>query len=156
MSETPEKELRAAMVFALKRLSAKAYLSQDLRKLLLKQDQFTEEITDEVIKEMTRLGYLNDKEWISGFVRGHQRKGQGPKMIAMKLQAKGIAKEAYQPFLNTDNELQQKEILRLLKKKYKDRDFQDPKEKQKVMAALYRKGFESEVISKSVELFISQ
>ncbi len=144
-------EYKGAKNYALKRLSIKSQPSTEMEKAL-KERLVSEEIRNKIIDEFTQLGYLNDEEWIERFIRLQTIKRQGPKAIFQKLKAKGLSDDSITALLeqHATPELQQAQLLYLLKSKYKSRDLTDYKQKQKVIASLLRKGFDFEQILKAM------
>lgn len=131
---------------AYKRLAMRAYYSRELADLLVEKGS-TPEIALQVVDELTQLGYINDREWVQGTIRSLTARKYGPKTIAYKLASKGIPENEYEEFLEEVNQGQSEQIARLLATKYKNRNLSDFKERQKVIAAVMRKGFDlSEVI----------
>lgn len=142
-----ELEYKGALRYALRRLMLKAQPSSELKKSL-KDHYVSTEIIDKVIQECQRLGYLNDSQWYSSYAESLVRKNYGPKIILMKLRAKGLSEQKANLLmanigLNTDPKSQ---ILHLINTKYRTRDLSDEKTRQKVISALYRKGFSFEDI----------
>lgn len=139
---TDDEEFRKAKIYALKRLSSKAYLTKELRDSMLRKEFLPEHI-ERILDECRQLGYLNDNEWLDGFVRGQLSKKRGPQAIASKLYQKGFSREKIQAVVAAlkDGHSQIDHIRDLLKSKYKKKDLSDYKEKQKVIASLARRGF---------------
>lgn len=136
---TDDEAYRQAKVYALNRLSSKAYLTKDLRDSM-KRKEFLSEHIERILEECRQLGYLNDDEWLDGFVRGQISKKKGPQAIISKLFQKGFSRDKIREVIEgldsqTDN------IRQLLNTKYKNKDLSDFKEKQKVIASLARRGF---------------
>lgn len=135
-------EYKQAKLYTLKRLAAKNYCSHELAQLLQKRCVSSHTIS-QVIQEFQNLGYINDKDWIAGFVQRYWTRGTGPQAIMMKLRAKGVsgpaAEEAVSQVCGAG--AQQEKIRRLIATKYRTRDLSDFKQRQKVVASLIRKGF---------------
>lgn len=144
-------EYKAAKNYAIKRLSIKSQPSTEMDKAL-KERLVPENIREKIIEEFTNLGYINDEEWIEGFIRVQMIKKIGPKAIQQKLQAKGISSESISHLLEkyTSPQTQQEQIQQLLNTRYKSRDLTDYKQKQKVIASLLRKGFDYEVVRNTI------
>lgn len=140
-------EYRLAKKYALRRLSAQSLPAAGLAKAL-KQRSVSEEIIERLIAEFCHLGYINDIEWIDSYVRGQQSRKKGPKAIAYKLAEKGISTQQAEEVLKRVSGIeQQKEmIINLLSTRYKSKNLSDFKEKQKVIAALVRRGFDLSAI----------
>lgn len=140
-------EYKKAYTYALRRLAAKSYFSKDLVNLM-KQKGMPLPIITQVIEQCSKSGYLDDERWIQSYVAHCIAKKQGPKMIIAKLQQRGvertIAASAVADYLPVNR---QKETLqKLLESKYKKRNLSDPKERQKVVLSLARKGFSLDLI----------
>jgi len=150
-------EYRQVKAYALRRLSKQAMPSKMLTRALKERLVFEQTIA-KIIEEFTELGFLNDKEWSSSFVRVQSSKKMGPRAIAQKLAAKGIKGEALEEALegSWEPDHQKSLLLNLLNTRYANRNFSDFKEKNKVVAALMRKGFELPIILEVIEERIYQ
>lgn len=126
---------------AYKKLAMRSYYSKEMEDLLIEKGA-DEATTEQVIKELTKLGYLNDEEWIQGAIRVFCARKYGPKRIAYKLQQKGVPPEEFIPFLEAVQHSQAEALVNLLQTRYKNRDFLDYKEQQKIIASLARKGYD--------------
>src|SRR5690349_4764479 len=78
---------RRAKNFALKRLSRRALLTQELG-LMLHKAGFSQEIVETILQWCQKRGYLNDVEEIRRRVEKEQKKGVGKKAIFFKLSKK--------------------------------------------------------------------
>lgn len=141
-TQFPSLEYKGALAYSMKRLSLKSQPSSELTQCL--QERLVSESTIErIISEVTQLGYINDQDWLESFVRRQIARNLGPQAIAMKLRAKGISREQSEEILNqlSSSSATQEGISRLLETKYRTKDLRDYKTKEKVIAALIRKGF---------------
>lgn len=102
-----------------------------------------------VIAELTASGYLNDEGWVDAYVGQQQRRGQGPRAIGHKLRSKGVGREAAADAaaLQRAPELQHQGITALLQGRYRNYDLSDTKIRQKLIAALMRRGFDYSAIT---------
>ena len=146
-------EYRLAKQYVLKRLSLKSYPSDELIQKL--QDSLiSDEVIAKIIQECQQLGYINDLEWIQSFIRQQISRHTGPKMIMIKLKKKGLSNEVLNQAKAIIDEmgdaLQKEQISKLLKSKYSKRDLKDFKERQKVIGALFRKGFDVDIIKATI------
>lgn len=145
-----ELEYQLAKKYAFKRLARQPMLSVALSRAM-KERLISEQVIEKVIQESLSLGFLNDSEWTSSFVRG--RSGRyGPRSIAQKLASKGIRGEELEEALKGewDREKQKKCVTHLLQTRYGKRNLSVYKEKQKVIASLIRKGFDLSIIIDSL------
>lgn len=146
-------EYKQARHYALKKLSERAYYSAELAKTL--RDRLVSPLTiGRVIQNCQELGCLNDEEWIEAFIRGQLRRRSSLRSIAWKLQERGVAPEkAKQVIGERNNPTSEKDsIQHLLSTRYRSRDLKDRRERDKVIAALMRKGFHFEAISEAMKV----
>lgn len=138
--------------YAMRRLAAQHLLSDALARSL--KERFVSSLAIEaVISALTDLGGLNDQAWTESFVRVQSSRKVGPRAIAQKLAAKGVRGERLREALGEvlDEEGQKEQILQLLQGRFKARDLCDPRERQKVIAALVRRGFELSMVLSALE-----
>lgn len=141
-------EKQHARLFALRKISQQSISERTLADAL-KRRLITPETIEAILAELREKGYLNDAEWAKQYAASLQRKSLGPRAIAQKLAFKGIGKETIQAAVGTGNG-QEEAILALLNTRYRSRNLKDPKERQKVIASLFRRGFEFEAILSSL------
>lgn len=142
-----ELEYRMAKNYAIRRLSLQGMLSNALARAL-KERLVSDRVIQNVVEEFVSLGFINDQEWAASFVRSQSNKKMGPRAIAQKLASKGVRGEKLEAALEKswDSSEQKQLILQLLKSRYAKRDLSDFKERQKVVAALVRRGFDVSTI----------
>jgi regulatory protein len=141
-------EFEKARAYALKRLGMKSELSSDLKKALLRKG-YSEDIADKIVYECQQLGYLNDDEWIERYIDRFSRT-KGARSIAYALQCKGIDSDPVKEKIAALKPQEPDQINHLLHTKYAKKDLSDPKQKQKVIASLARKGFSLDNILKEI------
>lgn len=150
--EFVEKEWALARNFAIKCLAKKSYHSRELKRLL-EESLVNEAIIDEVILECRQMGYLDDEDLINRVVQRDKARRDGPRKILWKICRKGIHDEGIEKQVEAtypeDEQLMQ--IKKLLETRYRTRDLTSPSEKQKVAAALARKGYSFELINQVLE-----
>lgn len=139
-------EYRRVKNYVIWRLSKQSYHSEQLAKLL--RDRLVQPKTiKQILLESKEKGLLNDEVWLSAFLQSHLKR-YGLPYILSKLKAKGLSSETLQKLAyeskNPEQELEA--IENLIRTRYKKKDFSQFKEKQKVIAALARKGYHFEQI----------
>ncbi len=137
--------------YTLRRLSAQHYHSGQLIKLL-KERLVTGSVIEKIISECRAKGYLNDRDWINSFIRS-QRKRFGLAAIWRKLQSKGVSREEIH-LIQEEHASPEEELINikhLLKTRYRSKNLNLLKDRQKIIASLMRKGFALELIIKSIE-----
>lgn len=144
-------ELKGAKLFALRRLSLRNYHSSELSQALKKREVSPATIAS-LIGEFQKLGYIDDDLWLAAAIRALRAKKMGYKAIQWKLVQKGVPEEQIIQSIAQSKQAEGEEqnerlsIQNLLSTRYRNRQLQDRKERQKVIAALVRKGFELEDI----------
>ncbi len=140
-------ECKKARHYALWLLSKQAYPSAQLKRKIL-QKGYSDSECDFAIQECTRLGYLDDDEWMKLYINGQIRKCVGPLRLIQKMTTKGIdyqtAKGATEEHYSWEQ--QQLAAEAALKKANKSEEELDYKERQKLFQSLVRKGFSYEII----------
>ena len=138
--EEENAEYRRARKRAMYLLGSRPYSISALREKLL--NNYSEETADRVIEDMTRYGFLDDEEYakrLAGSVINGKKYGLHRAKAEMR--RKGVPDELIEQALSeysredlTDN------LTELVRKKYPDR-ISDRDERQKVIAALARRGY---------------
>lgn len=145
-------EYRRVKSYVLWRLSKQSYHSEHLSKQL--RERLVQEKTIQVVlKGLQDAGYLDDDIWLKSFLRSQQKR-YGLPMILSKLRIKGLSSETLQQidvdWGEPEEELQA--IRHLLQTRYHKKDLADYKTRQKVIAALMRKGFSYEKVKDAMNL----
>lgn len=140
-------EYKGAKAFLLRRLALKNYHSEELKKALREREVSVDTI-DKLLTEFQIQGYLNDTAWLSSFIRSLRLQRNSFKAILLKLRLRGISeKEA----LSSIEILKESEdegtderasIKKLLSTRYRSRQLSEKKERDKVIGALARKGYQ--------------
>ena len=144
-----EDELRSARERALDLLSAAEQTSGTLRQKLLRW--YGEEAVEAAVLRMEELGLINDLDYGRRYAADAVNlRGWPRRRIAMELQKKGVPAEVIEEALaDITEETEIETACRLLEGPYRGR-LRDRKERDKVKAALQRRGFSYEVIRQAV------
>jgi regulatory protein len=144
-------EYQQTKQYVLRRLAAQNYHSNQLKKLLAERCVQVSTI-NRVVADCLGWGYLNDAAWLESFVRSRLKR-QGAQAILSKLYAKGIpldtARAEIEKWQNPDQEAEA--ISKLLRTRFRSKNLQDRKERQKVIASLMRKGFKLSAIQHAMQ-----
>lgn len=98
---------------------------------------------EEIILEMGRLGYINDKRYTDNLVRRLSEAGKSRSFIRTKLKLAGINEEEIQEALSDTDELASARLM--VQKKHLGHDF------KKDLARLARAGFSYEIAREALE-----
>ena len=128
-----ETEAKLARLAAYRMIAMRNYPGAVVLKKL-QEKRFSESVSQAIVDELKRAGYIQDGEWIEQTILREFRKGSGPRFIEMKLRSKGIAFAQVRKLISPD---MQREKIREIFKKF-------PKEKAARM--LQRKGLHFDLI----------
>ena len=144
-----EDELRSARERALDLLSAAEQTSGTLWQKLLRW--YGEEAVEAAVLRMEELGLINDLDYGRRYAADAVNlRGWPRRRIAMELQKKGVPAEVIEEALaDITEETEIETACRLLEGPYRGK-LRDRKERDKVKAALQRRGFSYEVIRQAV------
>lgn len=133
-----------------KKLCIKSYTTFELRSWL-KEKGASEKDIESLLEECQRLGYIDDTQWLASFVRTQRAKRYGKRVIALKLFQKGFSEKDISQALSEEGGDEETAIRQLLQSRYRSRDMSDPRQRQKVIASLARRGFSLTSIQKMLD-----
>ena len=116
------------------------------RKLVQKGNSETE--AEEVCDWLTELGFLDDRNYALSVARRYGEKGYGPQRIRSELSRRGVPREFWEEALTEAPDSSGK-VDRYLLLKMKNPE--DGRERQKLSAALVRRGYSREEIRAAFE-----
>lgn len=125
---------------------------QELRRKLMEAG-YTQDIADRAIAYAASYGYVNDERYASSYIRSRM-KSKSKLTIRSGLLQKGVDREIIEKVFLEEYEAQEGEdseaeaILKAIAKKTKTPESLSYEEKQKLIAALYRKGFDLNKINR--------
>ncbi len=139
-------------------LKSRAYTEKQLRDKLV-QGEYGENIIEEAIAYVRSYGYIDDRKYAEDFISCHMA-DRSRKKIEMDLYRRGIDRKITEEIMEQMEEEGEgpDEFLsapKLLKKKNFDPNTAGNKEKQKMSAFLYRKGFNMDIIRRVLLLDIT-
>ncbi len=142
---------KRAKIRAMNLLKARPYTEKGLRDKLSDGD-YPEEAITAALDYVKSFGYINDTQYALDYVNTYKDRKNRMQMFA-ELQRKGVDKDlieqAFAEELSDDPESYEKEqILKFLQKKHYDPETATFEEREKILAALYRKGFSAELCRK--------
>lgn len=139
-------------------LKSRSYTEKQLREKLL-QGGYREAIIDEALDYVKSFGYIDDRQYAEDFIiYNMERKSR--RRIEQDLYAKGIdsgiVREIFERMKQDGEEPDEEALAReLLRKKNYQPQNATNKEKQKLSAFLYRKGFQMDTIRRVLLLDIT-
>jgi regulatory protein len=130
-----------------KLLSKKSFSAKDLFNKLIKKG-YSDKSSSIAIEKMKELGYINDERYSLNLSESLIEKNKSLNFIRAKLESHNIDKEIISKVLSGICNNQNEQILKLIRKKFKNLDINDEKSFDRVAAFLERNGFESDDIEK--------
>ncbi len=116
--------------------------TEEQLRVKLRQGYYPEDVIEDAIGYVKGYHYLDDLRYAQNYVRSHRGK-KSRRMLQMELQKRGVAKEWIQQALEEEyeQENEQEQILKWIRKKDYSSDTADLKEKQRMYQFLLRRGF---------------
>ena len=158
LAEVVNKEtLRKARESALRLISYRDRTESEIRKRLVGND-FPEEIVDNVIDQLFRMGFLDDEKFSRDWVKMRTlSRPMGRTRLAWELKAKGVEQLKVEEALeHVDENAEYEMALSLVRKKAEKSDTSDPSFRNKTVSFLQRRGFVWDVITKALDEVCSQ
>lgn len=124
---------------------------QDLRKKLL-DTGYPAFVVDRTIEYVYSFHYLDDRRYATNYVHYNKTK-KSKKILKLELQQKGISHSTIdevleEEFEHKEGDPEKEAIMKMVHKKTMDVDSLSIEEKQKLIAKIYRKGFDLSKIKK--------
>lgn len=119
------------------------------RKLSLKS--FPSDVIDEAISYVKNYNYINDDRYAKNYV-SYRSGGKSKRQVKMELQLKGIEKEKAEELLD-ESFNEEEAVSKLIKKRIGSKTELSQDELRKLMAYLYRRGFDGELIRSKIRSF---
>lgn len=143
---------RRAKLRSMNLLKNRTYTEYQIREKL-RQGFYPESVIDEAVEYVKSFHYIDDRQYAKDYIV-YYSESRSRGRIRQDLLKKGIAKELIDEVYEEDIEenLPDETILmeKWIRKKKYDRDLADYKERQKMGAFLYRKGFSPDKIEKMI------
>lgn len=149
---------KRATVRAMNLLKSKDYTKKELVSKL-EMSYYPKKSIYDALTYVERYGYINDKRYVENYIAFKANK-KSRKQIEQFLKEKGIGSDvienALEDYYGNSSEYEMNLIISTLKKKYGNVSIEelDYKQKQKMMAYMYRKGFGMDTIHKAVDVFL--
>lgn len=134
-------QLQKARLKALNLLERMDRTEAQLREKLLKAE-FEPGIVEQAMEYVKSFGYLDDERYVKNYIE-YRRDQKSRRQLEQELQfRKGVSRELIQKVYEELEPSDEKMLIRRqLEKKHYDPSVRDEKQRQKLIAALLRKGF---------------
>ena len=140
---------KRATMRAMNLLKSRPYTEYQLRQKL-SMGGYPQDAQEKAISYVKNYHYIDDRQYAMDYIEYHQESKTKQKLL-QSLMSKGLTKELILECFDEivgdrKKELEEEQILKILRKKNYDPEQWTFEEKQRLMASLYRKGFSSELI----------
>ena len=136
-----ERSYPFAMEKAVALLAMRARTQQEIADALRK-NAYPERTIARVMARLDEAGYINDSDFAEQWAASRTNKGMGSRRIRMELRRKGVGSEAIDEALSAiDEDDLLSGALKAARKAASGKDLFDPKDRQKILAALARRGY---------------
>jgi regulatory protein len=144
--------VRKAQESALRLLDYRDRAVSEIRKRLIGND-FPEDIVEEIIDHLSRIGYLDDEKFSREWVRSRTvSKPMGKARLNWELRAKGVEQSMVEEALESlDDNTEYELALAAARKKVEKADPNDQAFRNRLVSFLRRRGFGWEVINRVVD-----
>ena len=123
------------------------------QKLLNRFHEASDDLVMQVVGRLTEQGLQSDERFADMFVRSRVNKGKGPGRIRRELEQQNLSSALTDKALEQNQTDWHQSALQQLDKKYEPADMAEFKIRAKAMNFLYRRGFDSDIASRAVEVF---
>ena len=108
----------------------------------LRKNAYPERTIARVMARLDEAGYINDTDFAEQWAASRTTKGMGARHIRMELRQKGVDSEAIDEALSAiDHDDMLSGALKAARKAASGKNLADPKDRQKIFAALARRGY---------------
>ena len=137
-----ERSYPFAMEKAVALLAMRSRTEKELREAL-RHNAYPEHTIERVLARMNEAGYINDSAFAEQWTASRVGKGMGKQRIRMELRKKGVDSSEIDRALASINEDDRSAgALKAARKAASGKNLSDPKDRQKVLAALARRGYD--------------
>ena len=151
-----ERSYPFAMEKAVALLAVRARTARELRDALL-ENAYPSETIDRVLERLDEAGYVNDADFSAHWASARAAKGLGTRRIQMELRRKGVDADVIERTLDELGKDEQWEaVLSAARKAARGKDLSTPQDRQKVLAALARRGFDFSLARRAMQQLRSE
>ncbi len=143
-------EFKKALNYAFLLLKYRARSEQEInRRLRLKR--FSSEVVERVIEHLRRCGYIDDKEFVSSFVRQKLERGCSRRKIIQDARRLGIPEDILENELGKVDRVRYLDIIKNIVEHRKERYGDTPKGREKLFRYLLQRGFDFNDIKEVID-----
>lgn len=140
-----------AMEKAVAFLATRARTEKELVDVLT-ENAYPEQAIARVMAYLTDAGYMNDAAYAQQWAASRSGKSLGARRIRMELRLKGVSQEEIDEALSSvDEDAMLDGAVKAAEKFSRGKDLSSPADRQKIMAALARRGYDYAIARQAIE-----
>ena len=121
----------------------------------LHNNAYSDVVIAKVMARLHEAGYINDAQFAEQWASSRTTKGLGSRRIRMELRQKGVDAEQIDLTLSSmDDDAVMDSALKAAQKASRGKDLSSPTDRQKILAALARRGFDFSLSKKVIQQLI--
>lgn len=149
-----ERSYAFAMEKAIAQLAMRARTEKELVDCLLK-NAYPENAIAKVMAYLHEAGYINDADFAEQWTAARATRGLGSRRIQMELRQKGVSSEQIDQALSSiDEDSMMDGALKAAQKAARGKDISSPPDRQKILSALARRGYDFSTAKRVIQLLI--
>lgn len=123
----------------------------------LRMNAYPEQAIARVMARLQEEGYIDDTAFAKQWVDVRTSKGMGTRRIRQELRIKGISQDGIEEALaSADEDEMLNAAVKMAEKASRGRSLSDPSDRQKIIAALARRGYDFTMSKKALQMLIEQ
>ena len=143
-----------ALEKAISLLAARARTEKEIVDALQK-NAYPESIIAKVMARLHEAGYIDDAQFAEQWTASRTTKGLGSRRIRMELRQKGVDAQQIDLALSSmDDDAVMDSAFKAAQKASRGKDLSSPADRQKILAALARRGFDFSLAKKAIQQLI--
>ena len=146
-----ERSYAFAMEKAVAQLAMRARTEKEIEDCLIK-NAYPERAIAKVMAYLHEAGYINDAEFAEQWTEARTTKGLGSRRIQMELRQKGVDQTQIEQVISSIDENKMLEgAVKTALKAARGKDLSSPADRQKILAALARRGYDFSLAKKAIQ-----
>ena len=123
----------------------------------LRKNAYPERTIARVMARLLEAGYINDAAFAENWAASRANKGMGSRRIRMELKHKGVHQDEIDSALSSiDEEDMLAGAIKTAEKAARGKDLKSPADRQKIMAALARRGYDYAAAKQALQAIMNQ
>lgn len=149
-----ERSYPFALEKAISHLASRSHTEKEIVDCLRK-NAYPEETIERVMARLHEAGYINDADFAAQWTAARVAKGLGSHRIRMELRQRGVDQEKIDHALSSmDDDDMMSGAIKAAQKAARGKDLSSPADRQKILAALARRGYDFSLAKQAIARLI--